>query len=308
MKNKIKSSVLGFVVGDALGVPYEFLKKSEIPATIEMCGYGTHNQPVGSWSDDSSLMLTTLESLALHGFDSVDIGQRFVNWFYGGYWTPHGIVFDVGFTTRDAIERIFKKKAKPALCGGFQEKDNGNGSLMRILPLVFHLYYESNIEKRWKIISELSSITHGHIRSIIGCFYYVEFGIRLLDGEEKWNALKNTNFAVQQFLYNKQINPEEISKYKNLFNNDFSIPPHSSGYVVSSLYVALYCLLFNDNFEDSLIFAIKLGYDTDTNAALVGGLAGIIYGEDNIPNKWVQYIVKRKEIESLIELYSKSLT
>jgi len=125
----------GAVVGDALGVPIEFKSWAaiaQVPVT-EMRGYGTHQQPPGTWSDDSSLLLCTAESL-LNGFDLQDLGRRFVRWLDERYWTPWGQVFDVGITTREAIRRIAQGGA-PEQAGSSSEQSNGNGSLMRILPV-----------------------------------------------------------------------------------------------------------------------------------------------------------------------------
>ena len=78
--------------------------------------YGTHNQPKGTWSDDSSLLLCTVESL-LNGFDLADMGRRFVRWNTEGYWTPWGSVFDIGGTTRQAINEL-AKGTDPEEAGG----------------------------------------------------------------------------------------------------------------------------------------------------------------------------------------------
>lgn len=136
---QIKSALLGVAVGDALGVPVEFKSRQEIsqnPVTT-MIGYGTHNQPPGTWSDDSSLTFCLAEALT-NDFCLDEIGQNFVKWYNENYWTPNGEVFDIGGTTKQAILRIAKGE-NPELAGSSKETDNGNGSLMRILPLLFYL-------------------------------------------------------------------------------------------------------------------------------------------------------------------------
>ncbi|WP_306783611.1 O-acetyl-ADP-ribose deacetylase [Flavobacterium poyangense] len=168
---RIKSGLFGIAVGDALGVPVEFESRDylkENPVS-EMMGYGTHSQPIGTWSDDSSLAFCLAESLC-KGYDLSDIAKNFVKWYGGELWTPHGKVFDIGIATRSAIHNIGRGHS-PELCGGFEEKDNGNGSLMRILPLVFYLQKENDIEVIYKKVKEVSSITHAHFRSVFACFY-----------------------------------------------------------------------------------------------------------------------------------------
>ena len=178
--NKIQDALLGIAVGDALGVPFEFnttdqMKKN--PAK-DMIGYGTNNQAPGTWSDDSSMMLCLLESLTKK-YDVEDIGQTFVKWYQHGYWGAHHTLFDIGNTTRDSLDRIIKGTSTD-LSGNFFEESNGNGSLMRTLPLAFFLKDETDIEELYKKVKEVSSITHAHFRSNFSCFIYIIFAIELL--------------------------------------------------------------------------------------------------------------------------------
>jgi ADP-ribosyl-[dinitrogen reductase] hydrolase len=175
----IKDALFGLAVGDALGVPVEFKSRQTIkqnPIT-GMTGYGTYNLPPGTWSDDSSLTFCLADALTQE-FDLNIIGQNFVRWLYQNYWTPYGNVFDAGISTRQAIYNL-STGARPDLAGGFDEDENGNGSLMRILPLLFYIK-DKEINDRYQITKQVSSITHAHIRSVIACFYYLEFGRRLL--------------------------------------------------------------------------------------------------------------------------------
>jgi ADP-ribosyl-[dinitrogen reductase] hydrolase len=133
---QIKSVLFGVAVGDALGVPVEFNSRQTIhknPVT-DMMGYGTYNLPAGTWSDDSSLTFCLAEALTKE-FDLNTIGQNFVKWCYNNYWTPRGNVFDIGIATQQAIDRLAKGE-QPDLAGGFDISSNGNGSLMRISPLL----------------------------------------------------------------------------------------------------------------------------------------------------------------------------
>ena len=121
MKPKILGSINGHLVGDALGVPYEFTQPSDIPSDIKWGAQGTHRQPVGTWSDDGALMLCTLASLCEKAeFDAQDVGRRFVKWMDNGYMAAGGLVFDYGRTTRCAIDRLRRQTspldAGPASC------------------------------------------------------------------------------------------------------------------------------------------------------------------------------------------------
>ena len=300
----IKSALFGVAVGDALGVPVEFKSRQTIsknPVT-DMIGYGTYNLPAGTWSDDSSLTFCLAEALT-EDFDLNVIGQNFVKWTHENYWTARGHVFDIGIATSQAISRLSNGE-KPELAGGFDETDNGNGSLMRILPLFFYLL-DKPINERYEITKKVSSLTHGHIRSIIACFYYLEFAIQILMAKDKFEIYKNLQIEISNHLKSLTINPTEIALFdrllkSNIHNLDES-QIESSGYVLHTLEASIWCLLTSDNYKDSVLKAVNLGNDTDTTSAVTGGLAGLIYGLDNIPEKWLQQLAKYSEIEKLAE-------
>ena len=299
---KIKSALFGVAVGDALGVPVEFNSREKIstnPVT-DMIGYGTYNLPAGTWSDDSSLTFCLTEALT-QDFDINTIGKNFVKWNYENYWTPHGNVFDIGIATRQAISRLAQGE-KPELAGGFDESDNGNGSLMRILPLLFYLL-DKPINERYDITKKVSSITHGHIRSVIACFYYLEFAKQIFEGKDKFEIYRNLQKEVLNHLTLLSINPREIALFDRLLKGDiYNIEQEqiqSTGYVLHTLEASIWCLLTTDNYKEGVLKAVNLGNDTDTTGAVTGGLAGLLYGLENIPEKWLQQIAKYNDIENL---------
>jgi len=301
---EIKSALFGVAVGDALGVPVEFNSRQTIsknPVT-DMIGYGTYNLPAGTWSDDSSLTFCLAEALT-QNFDLNVIGQNFVKWTHENYWTPHGHVFDIGIATRQAISRLAQGE-KPELAGGFDETDNGNGSLMRILPLLFYLF-DKPINERYDITKKVSSITHGHIRSVIACFYYLEFAKQIFDGKDKFEIYRNLQTEISNHLTSLSINPTEIAKFDRLLKDDIAELDEneiqSSGYVLHTLEASIWCLLTTDNYKEAVLKAVNLGSDTDTTGAVTGGLAGLLYGLDDIPKKWLQQIAKYNDIENLAE-------
>lgn len=311
MKNKIESGLFGVAIGDALGVPVEFYSRSSLKENpvSEMIGYGTHYQPLGTWSDDSSLAFCLAESLC-KDFDLFDIARNFVKWYSTELWTPHGHVFDIGIATRNAIHNIAKGH-EPELCGGFEEKDNGNGSLMRILPLAFYLENEKDIEVVYKKVKAVSSITHAHFRSVFACFIYVVFCFEILKGKNKREAYLAAKNILAEFLKDKEYNPKEIHLFDRILESDISEYPeneiHSSGYVLHSLEASLWCFLNSDSYEETVLKAVNLGGDTDTTAAIAGGLAGIYYGIENIPKKWIENLVRTNDIKDLAERLSKNI-
>ena len=298
----IRSALFGVAVGDALGVPVEFNSRQTIaknPVT-DMIGYGTYNLPAGTWSDDSSLTFCLAEALT-QDFDLNLIGENFVKWYHENYWTPHGLVFDIGIATRQAISRLAQGE-KPELAGGFDETDNGNGSLMRILPLLFHIL-DQPISARYDITKKVSSITHGHIRSVIACFYYLEFANQILEGKDKFEIYKNLQTEISNHLTTLAINPSEIAMFDRLLIGDIGKLEgneiQSSGYVLHTLEASIWCLLTTDSYKEAVLKAVNLGNDTDTTGAVTGGLAGLLYGFENIPKNWVEQIARKDDIENL---------
>jgi ADP-ribosylglycohydrolase len=132
LSERLAGGVWGHLVGDALGVPYEFLEPEEIGEVV-WAKVGTHGQPAGTWSDDGGLMLALLDSLLNKGFDLQDQGRRALAWLEGPDYKP-GLRFDVGNTTRESLMRL-KSGVEASLAGGDRERHLGNGSLMRILPV-----------------------------------------------------------------------------------------------------------------------------------------------------------------------------
>jgi ADP-ribosyl-[dinitrogen reductase] hydrolase len=299
--NKVLGGLFGLCVGDALGVPVEFCSRKRLkekPVT-DMVGYGSHNQPPGTWSDDSSLAFCLAESLC-HGFNLQDIADKFCKWLYEAYWTPHGNVFDVGVTTKNAIYRL-KKGINPVEAGERIERSNGNGSLMRILPLA---YYVENMDedKKFEIIHQVSCLTHAHPRSQMACSIYIQMAINLLKGDTPKIAYEKMKNTIIDYYVNEpykralphfsRILQEDISKYSET-------EIESSAYVIHTLEASTWCLLKCNSYEETVLTAVNLGGDTDTTGAVAGGLAGIYYGFENIPTHWINQIARKDDIMKL---------
>lgn len=293
---KVKDGICGFVVGDALGVPVEFCSREELKndPVVDMREYGTYNQPKGTWSDDSSMTIATMYSIVnKKGIDYADIMDEFCNWAFKEEHTPHGERFDIGNTTRRGLERY--QDGKDALkCGGTSTHDNGNGSLMRILPLAFipDIDYET--------IENISALTHGHDRSKIACVLYVEIARSMLNNDLTIDEhIDNACEKIKTYYTGN----EELEEFNRIFNDDFSEGIRSGGYVIDTIETVIYCLKTTGNYKDATLKAVNLGNDTDTNAAICGGLAGIFYGFDAIPVDWLEAIPKLDEILSLCEKF-----
>jgi ADP-ribosyl-[dinitrogen reductase] hydrolase len=294
----IADALLGVATGDALGVPVEFNSRKQLASNpvTGMTGYGTHGQPPGTWSDDSSLTFCLAEMLCGE-YDLHNLANRFVNWMNYAYWTPRGSVFDIGIATGEAIRRL-QFGVSPAEAGGINEYSNGNGSLMRILPLLFYIK-DMSMEDRFRHTQEVSSLTHRHLRSINGCFIYLEMALAILQGQTPEQAYQTICTTIPPFLQN-----QEVSHYARVLSGSLPDYPiddiRGSGYVVHSLEASIWCLLHTSSYADAVLTAVNLGEDTDTTGAVTGGLAGLTYGWASIPADWVNVLAKRDAIDVLI--------
>ncbi len=302
---KIKAVIIGHAVGDALGVPVEFCEREELRArpTTDMEGFGSYPVPAGAWSDDTSMSLAALDSLALGKIDYEEIMDNFVKWCSCDDYTPTGEMFDIGRTCFTAIRNYLETDGKPAIeCGLLGEYANGNGSLMRIHPFVLMAHFTQMPFEEWQeMIVKASALTHAHERSKLACKIYAFLLIHILADN---NSSDSIRLGLARAECHNRDNPE-ISHYARMFREDFANTPEeeikSSGYVVDTLEAAVWCLMNTDNYKDCVLKAVNLGGDTDTVAAIAGGLAGALYGYDAIPEKWRNMLIKREYIEEMCE-------
>ncbi len=301
-RNPYQDVLFGVAVGDALGVPVEFKSRDAIwrKPVVDMIGYGTYNQPPGTFSDDSTMTFCLAEALTGE-FTIYRVAQYFVDWVQHNYWTAHNEVFDIGIATRRAIDRLVNG-IEPELAGGMGEDSNGNGSLMRILPLVFYTA-DMPVEERFRLTKQVSSITHAHIRSVIACFYYLEFARLLLKGNDKFAAYKTLQTELPPFFQSLSLNPKEVAMLDRLLKGDIEQQSEadifSSGYVIHTLEASIWCLLKTDSYQAATLKAVNLGFDTDTTGAVTGGLAGLLYGFAAIPPEWVTQMARKDDINDL---------
>jgi ADP-ribosyl-[dinitrogen reductase] hydrolase len=302
-RTKANAALYGSIIGDALGVPVESLSRKELSlrAVKNMLGYGRYNLPAGTWSDDSSMLLCTMETLC-NGYDIDALGAIFRAWLYEGIWTPYGYAFDVGLTTYMALEAI-SHETNARTSGRTTEDDNGNGSLMRMLPaaLWFHRHETETFMAR---IHEISAVTHAHPRSLVGCGVYAMLVRELLSTGDKNTAFRAAidNAIAYYSDYNGFRN--ELSHFSRILSRNLPLLDesdiNSSGYIVDTLEACIWCLLRYDDTKSIIMSAVNLGIDTDTTGSIAGGLAGLVYGLDSIPGEWLHALARKKDIDGLI--------
>ncbi len=241
-----------------------------------------------------------------NGFSLDKLGENFVKYYTKAMFTPNGEVFDIGGSTQKAIEKMIAG-VEPINCGGMREEDNGNGSLMRILPIAF-LRQKNDNDKFIKLIEDVSALTHAHNRAKLACIIYTVLASELIQGKEKKVAYNNTIAFVNAYCKGKYL--DEFKYFdkvlsENIIESNESLIK-STGYVVDTLEAVVWLFFNSDSYERSVLKAVNLGGDTDTIAAIVGGLSGIYYGIKNLPDRWIQNVTRKYEIKELLDEFIKA--
>jgi ADP-ribosylglycohydrolase len=297
----VRAAIYGHLVGDAIGVPYEFTAPHP-NRTVELRGYGTHHQPPGTWSDDGALMLALLNSLLSAGFDLEDQARRALAWADDGAYTPDGDgAFDIGGATSSALARL--RRGTPAIdAGGTDDRDQGNGSLMRILPLALIDPPDDDAElvERAHLASR---VTHGHLNCQVACALYVLIGRTLLhrpDGEPEVALAQSVDRLLA--VYERQ--PAFTSVLRGLLAHRSTIKKPGGGWVLDSFWSAWEAFAGSSSYRETIERCVRYGHDTDTTAAIAGGLAGLRWGVDEsaggIPAEWLEGLRGRGIVEALL--------
>jgi ADP-ribosylglycohydrolase len=295
LATRLAGGVWGHLVGDAVGVPYEF--KPARPAERVLFGAkGTWGQPPGTWSDDGALMLALLDSLLETGFDTTDQARRAQEWYRRKAYTPDGDGrFDIGTTTRDAL-RAFGGGTPAEDAGPTHEQANGNGSLMRILPLAL-VEREIPDAQLVTLAHRASRVTHGTARAQAACALYSILVRRLVDGSDgRAAALADARRSLRD-TYERANAAEHLAALDHL---EAHTERAGRSRVWDSFWSAWDAFAGAADYRDTIQRAVAYGHDTDTTAAIAGGLAGIRWGIGGIPWEWLAGMRGREVVEPLV--------
>ncbi len=313
-----RNALLGQSVGDAFGVPAEFLSRAQVRRLdlSGMTGADTEPRldsrwgaliPRGSWSDDTSMTVASMASFAENGGepDYEDQMARFVRWWDRGAYCCLSYPFGLGGNISASLQRF--RRGVPALeCGGKRRMDNGNGALMRILPFALYCIFRGlGPAETAAVTGNGSAITHGHPISRMCCFIWTEFLRAVAEGRGVDGAVAH----IEGLPYREWFSAETAAaaafvtekRVRDLTEDDIG----ETGYVADSLYAALYSMIRGRDYASSVRTAVGLGYDTDTNAAVTGTAAGILYGAAGIPESWLAALRGRGMLEDAAANFSK---
>lgn len=284
--------LIGLLAGDAVGVCYEFRPPERLPArelidVVPPTGFHRSHAgvPVGTWSDDGAQALCLLASLVERGkFSLTDFADRLVQWMREGYMAVDGDVFDIGVQTAEALHNL-ADGVPPHESGGASEMDNGNGSLMRVLPLaLWHLGADEDLVRD----AHLQSLpTHAHPRSLVACAFYCLVARGYLQkANTPWAWADGRLQAIYEAWPDRGSGAEFLAELDVLRRFPVSDRPRGTGYVLDTIW-SVKSALEESSFEEVIRSAILFGHDTDTTAAVAGGLAGIRFGIVGIPERWL---------------------
>ena len=289
--DRYRGCLLGLAVGDAIGTSVEFQPRGSFPVVTDMQGGGVFNLKPGQWTDDTSMALCLAESLVeCNGFDATDQMNRYLNWYLNGYLSSTGKCFDIGGTTRQALEH-FKATGKP-MSGSTHPSNAGNGSLMRLAPVP--MFYAPNKTRARTYAGKSSRTTHAAKECVDACTLFAEILVSALAGQDKETILFGNSVSG---LVSEKVIGIAKGEYKDKTVQHI----RGNGYVVDALEAALWCFWTTDTFAEAVLAAANLGDDADTTAAICGQVAGAYYGHSGIRVPWLDKLHMRDEIIKLAE-------
>ncbi len=301
----IKDGLIGLAVGDAMGVPLQSIERKRLfndPVT-SMIGYGSYDVPEGVWSTYTSMTLATMDSIIKCGkinFD--DMASRFCNFVGKGEYTAIGKAFDISTTTKKALNRYLKIQGDAVKCGLTDIDSNDNGSLIRMFPIALYCHFNKLKDYEiFNIVKNASSITHANEVSILGCYIYVSYLLFILNGKDKlasYNMIKCLDFS-------SYFDEDTIAYYNRLLKTNISNlridDLKSTDYVIYTLESAMWIILKTNSYSEAIVGSINLGGATDKIGATAGSIAGILYGFNEIPSKWIYKLKRFDYLEEMAE-------
>lgn len=283
--DRARGAWLGLAVGDALGTTLEFSRRDSEPHHTEMTGGGPFRLAPGVWTDDTSMALCLADTLLATGEpDPRDLITRFISWWRGGDYSVTGSCFDIGNTTRAALER-FERTDDP-LAGDTSAHAAGNGSLMRLAPVA--LFYSGDRSAAGRAARLQSQTTHAAEECLDACEAFAHLLVDAFAGKPKAELFDDASSEASG-----QVAEILAGSWRAKSRAAIS----SSGYVLHTLEAALWAVDQASSFEEALVLAVNLGDDADTVGAVTGQLAGAIWGASAIPARWIDRLAWRDRLE-----------
>jgi len=298
LRERVVGCVLGLALGDALGAPFEFRRRREIPDPLPAFEQGWMELAAGQWTDDTAMARNLCRSLAERGrLDTSDVLRRHLDWLATD--PP-----DVGNLTRrvlgsirdgvpDAAERYVSVRGP--------EVSAGNGSVMYCAPL--GAFRAARPELLVEEAPALSAITHWDERCRTACLAVTLAVASLVRGEAHRQAVEG---AVEAVL--DREGGEEVEYLVAEAGRARPIDGPDMGFTLFTAGIGLQVAAEGVSVEEGLRYVVSLGGDTDTNAAVTGALLGALHGRGSLPRAWLEKLVDRRAIEAEAEALAGAAT
>ena len=259
---------MGLFIGDALGAPLEFMRPHEFDKVTDMIGGGVHSAEVGEWTDDGAMAMCIADAYKVKDkFAPQEIALNFKTWAKTGHFGTRDYRFDIGRTCFESIESMTTEQPYQGRTDG---RSSGNGSIMRIAPVVLANHNKPNIGLGEAIA--VSLMTHGNADTVQ---YMAAFVAELYAGKQ-------------------------LDEFTHLIDAEYDIRK-GKGSIMYAYNAAWESVDLTLSFQDALILAINKGYDADTVGAVTGMLAGRHYGYSAIPKRWLNKLMKHDELLQMAE-------
>lgn len=296
--DRVRGALLGLATGDALGTTVEFKPRRSFAPLTDIVGGGPFNLKPGEWTDDTSMALCIAESIAeTQSFNPTDQLARFLRWHREGHLSSNGHCFDIGIQTRAALHK-FETTGLPT-CGPVDEKSSGNGSLMRLSPVVMAFYRQPAVAIEFA--AESSRTTHGSELCVDACRYFAALLLGAIAGMGKSQLLAAEFTPVRGLWSQSPLHPKIAAIARGSWKHKTESDIKSSGFVVHTLEAALWAFANTDSYDQAVLQAANLGDDADTTGAVCGQLAGAFYGASHIPQRWLDILARRDTIATLAD-------
>jgi len=298
LQQKCKGMLVGLAVGDALGVTLEFTTRGSFVPIEDILGGGPFALQPGKWTDDTSMALCLADSLIEKGeFDAYNQMEKYLDWYRNGYNSSERGCFDIGLTTRNAL-RTFEKTGE-VYCGSKNPNTAGNGSIMRLAPVVIKYHKNTNELVEYAALS--SKTTHSAPEAVQSCILLALYLQAFLQNKDK-NYISSPEFIEFATTKIQGILPNISAILNGSYLNKTESQINSSGYCIATLESALWAFAGTENFRECMLKAVNLGNDSDTVGAVTGQIAGAFYGYAEIPQSWKEILHLENEIADRVDL------
>ena len=296
-----RGMLLGLAIGDALGAAVEFKPRGTFPPVEGFRGGGPHDLEPGEWTDDTSMALALADSISLAGWDLNDQARRYLDWWRNGAYSVNGKCFDIGITTRGALER-FEQSGDARASGDPDERASGNGSIMRLAPVAIRFadLFPSHFGELVLYAAESSLPTHASGECKSACAYLGVVLAALVKGCGREETLSSESNVLRRLRDVCKLRPAIAAVADGSFREKEPPEIQGSGYVVRSIEAALWAFHKASSFEEAVLLAVNLGDDADTTGAVCGQLAGAYWGESGIPKHLLDGLARRDMIEAAL--------